>query len=81
MNDFFPALLISDYIAIFSIFATTLLSSLAVIYGRKSYFVSLKNFENDKDMFRKAEFYIREFMSVDRKKKINPFKKKLRAMI
>jgi len=77
MSDFIPTLSISDYIALFSIVATTLVGLLAVIYGRKSYFISLKNFETDKNMYKKAEFYIREFVNAHPERKVEPFLKKI----
>lgn len=77
MHELIPPLASSDYIGLFSIFMTTLVGLLAVIYGRKSYFVSLKNFETEKNMYKKAEFYIREFVNVHPDRKVNPFLKKI----
>lgn len=77
MSNFFPTLSFTDYIALFSIAATTLIGLLAVIYARKSYFVSLKNFEIDKNIYKKAEFYIREFSNPHPERKVNPFLKKI----
>lgn len=77
MNEMFPPLASSDYIALFSIFVTTFVGLLAVGYGRKSYFVSLKNFETEKNMYKKAEFYIREFINAHPNRKVEPFLKKI----
>ncbi|MDV4315420.1 hypothetical protein [Acinetobacter indicus] len=76
MHEIIPPLTSSDYIGLFSIFMTTLVGLLAVIYGRKSYFVSLKNFETEKNMYKKAEFYIREFVNAHPERKVEPFLKK-----
>ncbi|MDM1330227.1 hypothetical protein [Acinetobacter indicus] len=77
MHEIIPPLTSSDYIGLFSIFMTTLVGLLAVIYGRKSYFVSLKNFETEKNMYKKAEFYIREFVNAHPERKVEPFLKKI----
>lgn len=77
MHELIPPLASSDYIGLFSIFMTTLVGLLAVIYGRKSYFVSLKNFETEKNMYKKAEFYIREFVNAHPERKVEPFLKKI----
>ena len=77
MHEIIPPLTSSDYIGLFSIFMTTLVGLLAVIYGRKSYFVSLKNFKTEKNMYKKAESYIREFVNAHPERKVEPFLKKI----
>lgn len=64
MIQLIPSFSVSDYLSLFSIICTTLIGIVAVFYGRKTYFVSLKSFNENKNLYEAASFYIREFISV-----------------
>lgn len=77
MFNSFPPFTTSEYIGLASLILTSLIGIVAVFYGRQSYFISLKNVNNDKNMYEIADFYIREFVLSGPNKKINPFLKKI----
>lgn len=77
MIQLIPSFSVSDYLSLFSIICTTLIGIVAVFYGRKTYFVSLKSFNENKNLYEAASFYIREFISVSPNKTIDPFLKKI----